>query len=232
MTELSDKMIERLGDEFGADVTVPAFGDGEIRFLSILGEDVIVGFDPENAVEDIVEKAENFNEDKHVLEQIAPQIDPASLRCPLSKIKTAASIYLCTLEYVLDEIEDRRASGCSDEDLSDLFDSREAPGREDGLRINMDRGEIVFDYPGTYHMHRNIGTGERMTADDLVNAMQAEHNASNIGALICDEIGITRIGNGAPIIGLIEDSRWIHKTLNEMSNMLQEQLDLDQQECR
>lgn len=204
MTELSDKMIERLEDEFGADVTVPASGDGEIRFLSVLGEDVTVSFNPENAVEDIVEKAEAFNEDKHVLEQIAPQIDPDSLRCPLSNIKRAASVYLYTLEYVLDEIKDKRAAGCSDEDLRDLLDSREAPGREDGLRINMDRGEIVFDYPG---LHRNIGTGERMTADDLVNTMQAEHDASNIGSIICDEIGITGIGNGALIIGLIEDTR-------------------------
>lgn len=235
MTELSDKMIDRLESEFGATVRIPAMSapganDGEVEFYSDYGEDFLLCFDPENAVEDITEQAENFNEDAHVLMWTTPQIDPDSLYHPLSEIEDAAETYIDTIDNVIDQIQDNRNAGWTDEQIKDWLESDDAPGVENGFRIDMDNGEIEYDDPALY---RDIGTGEKMSVDDVLSALQDEYYNQDLDSLICDEIGVTGTGNGAPpITGLIEDSQGIHKTLTEIADMLQEQRDLDQQETR
>lgn len=235
MTELSDKMIERLEDEFGATVRVPAVSapganDGELEFYSDYGEDFYMCFDPENAVEDITEQAENFDEDAHVLMWTHPQIDPDSLYHSLSDIEDAADTYLDTINDAITQIQDNRNAGWTDEQIKDWLESDDAPGVENGLRIDMDNGEIEYDDPALY---RDIGTGEQMTVDEVMDAIRNEYDSYDLDSLICDEIGVTGTGKGAPsITGLIEDSQRIHKTLQEMADMLQEQRDLDRQECR
>lgn len=227
MTELSDRMIERLENEFGATVS-PDYG--EIEFYSDFGEDFILNFDPENAVEDIEDQAENFDEDEHVLLWTTPQINPDSLYHSLSDIEDAAEEYLDTLEDALTQMKANRIAGWTDEQIKDWLDSDDAPHRDDGFIIDMDNGEISFDDPALY---RDIGTGERMTVDEVMDVIRNEYDSYDLDSLICDEIGVTGTGNGAPsITGLIEDSQRIHKTLNEMSDMLQEQRDIEQQECR
>ena len=225
MTELSDKMVERLENEFGATVNRDA---GEIEFYSDFGEDFILSFDPGTAVEDIADQAENFDEDEHVLLWTDPQVNPDSLYSSLSDIEDAAEEYLDALEDALIQIKSLVAAGMTDEEIKDVFDSGDAPHRDDGFIVDMDNGEISFDDPA---MHRDIGTGERMTVDDVMNAIQYEYDSHGIDNLICEEIGTNGTGHGAPpITGLIEDSQRIHKTLNEMADMLIEQRDLEQQQ--
>lgn len=225
MTELSDKMVERLEDEFGATVRPDS---GEIEFYSDFGEDFILRFDPDNAVEDIADQAENFNEDEHVLIWTTPQIDPGSLYSSLSDIEDAAEEYLNALEDALIQMKSWVAAGMTDEEIKDELDSHDL-GK---LNIDMDNGEIVFDQPA---MYRDCGTGDKMTVDDVMNAVQYEYDSHDIDDLICEKIGVTGTGKGAPpISSLIEDSQGIHKTLNEIADMLIEQRDLEQQEeaCR
>lgn len=98
------------------------------------------------------------------------------------------------------------------------------------FNIDMDNGEIVFDNPALY---RDCGTGEEMTVDDVMTAIHDEYNSYDIDDLVCEKIGVTGTGHGAPTItGLIEDSKGIHKTLNEIADMLIEQRDIEQQETR
>jgi len=214
MTELSDAMVERLENEFGATVNRDA---GEIEFYSDFGEDFILSFDPDDAVEDIADQAENFDEDEHVLLWTDPQVNSDSLYSSLSDIEDAAEEYLDTLENALVKMKGWRAAGMSDEEIKDELDSQDLGE----LNIDMDNGEIVFDNP---HMYRDCGAGEEMTVDDVMNAIHDEYDNHGIDDLICSEIGTIGTGHGAPpITGLIEDSKGIHKTLNEMADMLEEQ---------
>ena len=114
MTELSDKMVDRLESEFGATVNRDA---GEIEFYSDFGEDFILSFDPEDAVEDIADQAENFDEDEHVLLWTDPQVNPDSLYSSLSDIEDAAEDYLDTLENALVKMKGWRAAGMTDEEI-------------------------------------------------------------------------------------------------------------------
>lgn len=221
MTELSDKMVERLENEFGATVNRDA---GEIEFYSDFGEDFILSFDPDDAVEDIAEQAENFDEDEHVLLWTDPQVNSDSLYSSLSDIEDAAEEYLDTLENALVKMKGWRAAGMTDEEIKDELDSQDLGE----LNIDMDNGEIVFDNPALY---RDCGTGEEMTVDDVMTAIHDEYDSYDIDDLVCEKIGVTGTGHGAPpITGLIEDSQGIHKTLNEIADMLIEQRDLEQQE--
>lgn len=225
MTELSDKMVDRLESEFGATVNRDA---GEIEFYSDFGEDFILSFDQDDAVEDIADQAENFDEDEHVLLWTVPQIDRDSLYSSLSDIEDAAEGYLDALEDALIQMKSWVAAGMTDEEIKNELDSHDLGE----LNIDMDNGEIVFDQPA---MYRDCGTGDEMTVDDVMNAIQYEYDSHDIDNLICDEIGVEGTGHGAPpITGLIEDSQGIHKTLNEMADMLIEQRDLEQQQeaCR
>lgn len=227
MTELSDRMIERLENEFGATVNVGPF-EGEIEFYSDFGNDFILNFNPENAVDDITYQAENFDEDANTLLWTTPQIDSALLYHSLSDIEDAAEEYLDTLDDVLTQMKANRNAGWTDEQIKDWLDSADAPHRDDGFIIDMDNGEISFDDPA---MYRDIGTGEQMTVDEVMDAIQDEYYSYDLDSLICDEIGVSGTGHGAPpITGLIEDSQRIHKTLSEIADMLEEQRDIEQQE--
>ena len=227
MTELSDRMIERLEDEFGARVSLDA---GEIEFYSPAGEDFILPFDPDNAVEDVRGYADNFNEDEHVLMWTTPQIDPNSLYHSLSDIEDAAETYLDTIGDVLGQIKDNRKAGWTDEQIKDWLESDDAPGVENGLRIDIDNGEIEYDDPALY---RDPGTGVKMSVDEVIATLWGEHCTWDLDSLICDQIGVIGTGNGAPpITGLIEDSQRIHKTLDEIADMLEERRDIEMQETR
>lgn len=230
MTELSDRMIERLEDEFGASVWVGP-RSGEIEFCSGYGEDVVLHFNPDNAVEDIIDQAENFSEDEHVLMWTTPQGDPSSLHSDLSSIRGAAEDYLNDLDDAFTQIKNWRAAGWSDKDIKDGIDNGYLRSHnEQAFGIDMENGEICFNHPALY---RDLGTGEEMTVDEVMDAIQDERSSHDVDDVICEEIGVDGTALGAPSISdLIEDSQGIHQTLDFMSNMLQEQRDIEQQETR
>ena len=233
MTQLSDAMVERLYDSLGATVDRE---NGELEFMSGDGEDVVLHFNPDTAVEDIIDQAENFNEDAYVLTWTTPKGSLNSLRHPLSVYLDAAEDYFWCLRDALYQLKDWRASGMTDKQISDSIGNGGllSGGRRRTFNIDMDNGEVSFDHP--ILKHRDLGTGKKMTVDEIINALQKEYDGHVIDDRFCDAIGVDGMRPGAlPVASLIADSGIIHGTLSCLSNILQEQRDIEQQQeeaCR
>ena len=235
MTQLSDAMVDLLENAYNGKVIEKVDREnGKIEFRCGYGSDFVLNFDPENAVEDIAEQAKNFNEDAYVLTWTTPRGNPDSLRHPLSDILHAADSYFFCLQDALYQLKDWRASGMTDKQISDSIENGGllSGGRRRTFNIDMDNGEISFDHP--ILKHRDLGTGKKMTVDDVINVFQEEYTGHVIDDRFCDAIGVDGMRPGAlPIASLIADSGIIHATLDCISNMLQEQRDIEQQEeCR
>lgn len=226
MTQLSDAMVERLYDSLGATVDRE---NGELEFMSGDGEDVVLHFNPDTAVEDIIDQAENFDEDAHVLQHTDPQGDPSSLRHSLSDIRDAAKDYPNDVESTYYRLKNWRDAGWSDKDIKDEIENGGLRSYGGGHKfdIDLDNGVIRYDSP---IIDRDLGTGYEMTVDEVIEAIRDDLNV-DVDDLICEEIGVTGPEPGAPEISeLIEDSQGIHWMLDCMSDILQDQRDIEQQE--
>ena len=216
MTELSDAMVERLEDEFCVSVDRD---NGELGFCSNFGEDFTMNFNPANAFEDIVDQARNFDEDEHILlwTKEGRSDNPNSI----ADIADDADVYMDGLQYLLGAIKSRMNSGWTEKQFEDWFESKDAPMKNEGFSVDMENGIISFDSPSFY---REIGTDEQMTAQDVLDCIQNEYDEHDVNDIVCEEVGVSGTVSGAPpITALAEDAEGIHKTLNDIADMLEEQ---------
>lgn len=227
MTELSDRMVDLLEREFGVLANRDA---GKIEFGPLF-RDFTLTFDPENAVEDIVDQAANFNEDGFVLRQTIPPMTPGSLP-PLKDIREAAYDYLHAVDDTMYRMKGWRKAGMSDEEIKDVLDSEYSSRGSNKLGIDMEHGIVRFDNP---NLHRERGISTEMSVDDVMYILKDEWDDNSISDLICEEIGVNGTPSGTPsLVDLMDESHEIHCTLIEMSAMLQEQREIEQmqQDCR
>jgi len=231
---LTERMIERLEDEFDAKVDTNAC---QIEFPTPLGGTEIVPYDPDHALESIQFAAKTYDEGAEVLARTVERplqsywdgliFDDAT---PMMILQDAEQ-YKGDLHELISLMKQHIAEGWGDEQFEDWIgkDRRlfSQGTMDDGFKIGMDSGDIEYE---SFSVYPEICYDRgKMTARDVLEALENEDRTRTVSDVVCDTIGVSGPANSNhSMVEIIRGVHSVRKTLESMSDMLEEERELEE----